>query len=122
MEIMTSFESKNENKKYKECVASERSGDRIVKFHVRPPNPDTYKMTIFLSPPNKRGIFEPLFTYIVKCDSVLKNLVLFPKHCRVYGPLPMYKELGFGKSMEKLSFFSTKTGELEIVLPYYSTN
>ena len=117
METITSFESKDENKEYKECVASERSGDCIVKFHVRPPNPGTYKMTVFLSSPNKRGIFEPLFTYIVKCDSVLENLVLFPKHCRLYGPLPIYKELGFGKGVEKHSFFFTKTGVLEIVLP-----
>ena len=117
METLTSFVSKDENKEYKECVASERSGDRIVKFHVRPPNPGTYKMTVLLSPPNEREIFKELFTYIVKCDSVLKNLVLFPKQRRLYGPLSMYKELGFGKGVEKHSFFSTTTGELEIVLP-----
>ena len=117
LDTLVSFESEDENKEYKECVATERCGSDIIKFHVRPPKPGTYKFSLFISAPNENKSWPQLFKYIVKCDSILENLVLFPKHRQTYGPQPEYKELGFGEAIKKYSFFSTETGELDIVLP-----
>lgn len=47
----------------------------------------------------------------------MDNLVPFPDYRQIYGPKPEYKELGFGEGVKDQSFYTTNSGEVEIVLP-----
>ncbi|XP_061173440.1 kyphoscoliosis peptidase-like [Saccostrea echinata] len=117
VDTLISFVDDENNKEYEQCVATERSGNEVIKFHVRPPKPGIYRLSIFVNAPKEEKKWPQLFKYIINCTSALENLVLFPNHRQLYGPKHGYTELGFDRGIEEKSIYSTSSGELEISLP-----
>lgn len=116
-DTLLTFKNEEGTKEYKECVATERSGNDVIKFHVRPPQAGNYKLSLFIYAVGEKKEWPQLFDYEIKCDKVMDNLVPFPDYRQIYGPKPEYKELGFGEGVKDHSFYTTNSGEVEIVLP-----
>ncbi|XP_062593885.1 kyphoscoliosis peptidase-like [Saccostrea cucullata] len=117
VDTLISFTDDETKKEYQQCVATEKSGNNVIKFHVRPPKPGIFKLNMFVNAPGEEKKWPQLFKYVIHCTKTLQNLVLFPNHRQLYGPRHGYKELGFDKGIEEKSIYSTNSGELEIVLP-----
>lgn len=50
----------------------------------------------------------------------MDNLVSFPDYRQIYGPKPEYMELGFGEGFKDESFYTTDSGEHDIILLTHS--
>lgn len=117
VDTLLTFKNEEGTTEYKECVATERSGNDIIKFHVRPPQPGNFKLCLFIYAAGEKKEWPHLFDYEIKCGSVMDNFVPFPNYRQIYGPASEYKELGFGDGVKDKSIYTTDSGEVEILLP-----
>ena len=59
--------------------------------------------------------------YVLICDHVYPDRVIFPDYLKAWGAEPNYSDHGFAKYFEELSVFKSETNEIKITLEQIRT-